>query len=78
MPLLLAIANKFGVEMASLEIAAKMWLEHLRPGLNRKHEGHTQQEKNVNNAGNTEGCSKKRGMIHFKEVGVIRVILPVF
>lgn len=28
---------KSGVEMASLEIAARMWLKHLRPGLNRKH-----------------------------------------
>lgn len=37
MPFLLATANKAGVEMAKLEIAAKMWLKHLRPGLNSEH-----------------------------------------
>lgn len=33
----LSSANKSGVEMASFEIAAEMWLKHLRPALNRKH-----------------------------------------
>lgn len=65
---MLAIANKSGEENAT-----KMWLKHLRPGLNRKH---IQEIHTGNNSENAEGYSKKRGMTALKEVSVGRIILP--
>lgn len=59
MALLLATANKFRVEMASLEIVAKNVAETPEARFKQKALGKYTTGKTLNNAGNAEGCNNK-------------------